>query len=101
MPRIRAISDLRNHADKISELCHRYGEPVFITKNGKEDLVVMSQAAFERQRARLELYEKLDEAELDAARGDEGITHEEMMRLLRRPRAEPGPRRAGRRPRAR
>ena len=85
MPRIRAISDLRNKAHEISELCHRYGEPVFITKNGKEDLVVMSQAAFERQQARLELYEKLGEAELDAARGDEGIDHAEMMRRLRKP----------------
>lgn len=84
MPRIRAISDLRNHANEISDLCHRYGEPVFITKNGKEDLVVMSQAAFEQQQARLELYEKLDEAEADAARGDEGIGHAEMMRALRK-----------------
>ena len=84
MPRIRAISDLRNHANEISDLCHRYGEPVFITKNGKEDLVVMSQAAFEEQQAKLELYEKLGEAEADAARGDAGIGHEAMMALLRK-----------------
>ena len=84
MPRIRAISDLRNHANEISDLCHRYGEPVFIPKNGKEDLVVMSQATFEQQQARLELYEKLDEAEAEDARGDEGVTHAEMMRELRK-----------------
>ncbi len=83
MPNIRPISDLRNHADRISELCHKYGEPVFITKNGKEDLVVMSQAAYERQQAKLELYAKLEEAELDAARGDKGVSHLEMMGMLR------------------
>ncbi|MEK7746946.1 MAG: type II toxin-antitoxin system Phd/YefM family antitoxin [Elusimicrobiota bacterium] len=83
MPNIRPISDLRNHADRISELCHKYGEPVFITKNGKEDLVVMSQATYERQQAKLELYAKLEEAELDAARGDKGVSHSELMGILR------------------
>ena len=83
MPTIRPISDLRNHADEISSLCHRHGEPVFITKNGRSDLVVMSQAAYERQEARLELYEKLEEAEADALRGDKGISHAEMMDVLR------------------
>ena len=82
MPDIRPISDLRNHADEISELCHRLGEPVFITKNGKGDLVVMSQAAYERVQSRLELYGKLDEAEADAAGGDRGISHKEMMAAL-------------------
>ncbi|MBI5242697.1 MAG: type II toxin-antitoxin system Phd/YefM family antitoxin [Elusimicrobia bacterium] len=84
MPDIRPISDLRNHADEISELCHKCGEPVFITKNGRSNLVVMSQAAYERQQARLELYEKLEEAEADAAKGDRGIGHKEMMRALRK-----------------
>ena len=83
MPDIRPISDLRNHADEISRLCHRQGEPVFITKNGKADLVVMSQAAYERVHARLELYGKLEETEADAARGDRGIGHKEMMAALR------------------
>ena len=84
MPAIRPISDLRNKANEIAELCHRSSEPVFITKNGKGDLVVMSQAAYERLEARLEIYEKLEEAEADAARGDQGVPHAEMMRALRR-----------------
>ncbi|MBI4064036.1 MAG: type II toxin-antitoxin system prevent-host-death family antitoxin [Elusimicrobia bacterium] len=83
MPTIRPISDLRNKAQAISQLCHSLGEPVFITKNGKEDLVVMSQAAYEREQDRLELYRKLAEAEEDVARGDRGITHREMMRRLK------------------
>ncbi|MBI3553999.1 MAG: type II toxin-antitoxin system Phd/YefM family antitoxin [Elusimicrobia bacterium] len=85
MATIRPISDLRNHADQISSICHDSGEPVYITKNGREDLVVMSAAAYERQQARLDLYEKLDEAEADASRGDKGISHSEMMRALRTP----------------
>ena len=83
MPAIRPISDLRNHADAISRLCHQRGEPVFITKNGRSDLVVMSQAAYDEQQARLELYDKLEEANVDAARGDRGVPHKEMMRVLR------------------
>ena len=62
MPIIRPITDLRN-TNEISELCHKQQEPVFITKNGYGDLVVMSIAAYEKQLALLELYKKLGEAE--------------------------------------
>lgn len=84
MPSIRPISDLRNHADQVSRQCHDSGEPVFITKNGRSDLVVMSQAAYDRQQARLELYEALDSAEADSAAGDKGVGHAEMFRRLGR-----------------
>ena len=40
MPAIRSSADLRNSYNEISTFCHRYGEPVFITKNGKGDLAV-------------------------------------------------------------
>ncbi len=43
----------------------------------------MSQAAYERQQARLELYEKLEEAAAEAAKGDKGLGHADMMGLLR------------------
>ena len=46
MPQIRPITDLRN-TNEISELCHAQKEPVFITKNGYGDLVVMSIEAYE------------------------------------------------------
>ena len=42
MPSIRPSSDLRNNYNEISEFCHRYNEPVYITKNGAGDLAVMS-----------------------------------------------------------
>jgi prevent-host-death family protein len=46
MPQIRPITDLRN-TNEISELCHAKKEPLFITKNGYGDLVVMSIEAYE------------------------------------------------------
>ena len=60
MPQIRPIADLRN-TNEISDLCHARREPVFITKNGYGDLVVMS----------IETYEALVEnAAIDAAISD-------------------------------
>lgn len=46
MPQIRPITDLRNTTE-ISELCHAKREPLFITKNGYGDLVVMSIETYE------------------------------------------------------
>lgn len=83
MPVIKPISDLRNRANEISRLCHKGDRPVFITRNGQSDLVVMSQAHYDRLQAQLELYRKLDEAEIQATGGAKGIGHREMMRRLR------------------
>lgn len=47
MPQIRPITDLRNTND-ISEICHKVREPIFITKNGYGDLVVMSMETYEQ-----------------------------------------------------
>ena len=73
MPRVRPISDLRNKCHEISKICHDTGEPVYITKNGEDSLVVMSVAAYERDQARLELYRLLDDAEADVKARDRGI----------------------------
>lgn len=80
---IRPISDLRNRSSEISELCHREDQPIFITKKGKGDLVVMSQAHYERLHGLLELYQKLGEAEALDAAGEQGITHREMIGRLK------------------
>ena len=61
MPTIRPSADLRNNYNEISELCHRYTEPVFITKNGRGDLVVMSIETYELLAGKLDLYRLLDE----------------------------------------
>ena len=67
MPLIRPSADLRNNYNEISELCHEYPEPVFITKNGTGDLVVMSVETYELLSGKLELYSLVD-AGLDKAR---------------------------------
>ncbi len=72
MPAIRSSADLRNNYTDISSFCHKYGEPVFVTKNGKGDLAVMSIEAYEALVGRFELYELirkgLDDAEAGSAR---------------------------------
>lgn len=62
MPKIYPIKELRNTTE-ISEMCHESQEPIYITKNGYGDLVVMSIEAYEKVLAKLELYEKLAEGE--------------------------------------
>lgn len=83
MTRIRPISDLRNRFTEISEECHATGEPTFVTRQGRADLVVMSQAAYDLLTARLALYEALDAAESDRAVGDAGVAHDQVMARLR------------------
>jgi prevent-host-death family protein len=60
MPSIRPSSDLRNKYNEISEFCHENNEPVYITKNGKGDLAVMSIETFEFLAGKFELYKMLD-----------------------------------------
>ena len=70
MPPIKSSADLRNDYNGISTLCHTYGEPVFITKNGKGDLAVMSIEAYEEITARFELYTSLERGLKDIQEGD-------------------------------
>lgn len=70
MPTIRPSSDLRNNYNEISEFCHTYNEPVFLTKNGTGDLVVLSNAEYERLVGKQELHRLLDEgfSDMDAGK---------------------------------
>ncbi len=70
MPEIRPSSDLRNKYNEISEYCHMHDEPVFITKNGTGDLVVLSNAAYDALISRITLHQKLNEGldDMDAGR---------------------------------
>ena len=70
MPAIKSSADLRNNYNDISRFCHTYAEPVFITKNGKGDLAVMSIETYERLAGRFELYGKLQEGFNDIEHGD-------------------------------
>jgi len=60
MPEIRPSSDLRNKYNEISQFCHESGKPVYITKNGKGDLAVMSITTYEKLTEHLELYSLLE-----------------------------------------
>ena len=83
MPNIRPISDLRNNSNEISEFCRTSCEPVFITKNGVGDMVVLSIEMYERQQAQLDLYARLAEAEAEIASGADGANFFEFARKLR------------------
>jgi PHD/YefM family antitoxin component YafN of YafNO toxin-antitoxin module len=58
MPRIIPIRELKN-TNNISELCRSTNEPIFVTKNGYGELVVMSMETYEEQLRRLEFYQEL------------------------------------------
>lgn len=86
MPYIRTVSDLRNKYKQISKLCHDEDEPVFITKNGKNDMVLMSltlyekkKTLYEKQQALLEIYQKLSEAEAESEPSKTKISHRQLM----------------------
>lgn len=70
MPNIRSSADLRNNYNDISEFCHTYPEPVFITKNGKGDLAVMSIETYEQLIGRFELYGLIQEGLTDIQNGN-------------------------------
>lgn len=69
MPTIRSSADLRNSYNEISNFCHNYSEPVFITKNGKGDLAVMSIEAYENLVGKFELYGLIQEGLTDIVEG--------------------------------
>jgi PHD/YefM family antitoxin component YafN of YafNO toxin-antitoxin module len=58
MPQIIPIKDLKDTAS-VSELCHKTDEPIFITKNGYGDMVLMSMELFESTRRKLDMYNDL------------------------------------------
>ena len=65
MPRIIPIRDLKNTA-AVSQMCSESKEPVYITKNGYGDMVIMSMEAYEEKMQLLDAYAKLDAAEVEA-----------------------------------
>ena len=77
MPQIRPITDLRNTSE-ISDACHARREPVFITKNGYGDLVVMSIETYE------EMLDCIADAEQEIAAGGQLLDAKEALGALRR-----------------
>lgn len=90
MPIIKPISDLRNKAHEISDLAHQSNQPVFITKNGEGDLVVMSMGHYDQLQRKLQLYSKLAIAQSEVAAGGRGRGYKLVMRDLRKKIREEG-----------
>jgi len=82
MAKILPSSDLRNKYNEISNFCNTYNEPVFITKNGTGDLVLMSNAAFEELSGRRKLHRLLDDG-LAAMKDGGGRPDGEVFAKLR------------------
>ena len=68
MPRIIPIKDLKNTSE-ISELCHLSEEPIYITKNGYGDMVIMSIDIYEQTMKRLNVYRELEISEKQIKEG--------------------------------
>ena len=83
MPQIRPITDLRN-TNEISELCHTKKEPVYITKNGDGDLVVLSIEAYEELIYTLQTDTAIREAEREAENGGKLVDAREALSSLKR-----------------
>lgn len=69
MPQIVPIKELKN-TNRISQMCHESHEPIYVTKNGYGDMVIMSMEAYERQMVLAEAEAKLAAAEEQVAAGN-------------------------------
>lgn len=81
MPRIIPIRDLKDTA-AISQMCNESSEPIYITKNGYGDMVLMSMKTYEEKLWKADLYAKVAEAEQQLQNG-EGQDAREALRALR------------------
>ena len=89
---IKASATIRNNYNEISKLCKESGEPVYLTKNGEGDLVVMDIIAFERRAKELKLAEQLWEIRTARLAGAKGYTTTEVRDVLRKTIADAGAR---------
>ncbi len=79
---IRPVSDLRNNFSEISKIVHETAQPVFLTKNGFGDMVVLSMEAFENMQFESEIYYKLQAAEKEAELTDKRYSSKEVFQAM-------------------
>ncbi len=79
---IKASASIRSNYNEISKLCKESGEPVYLTKNGEGDLVVMDITAFERQAKELKLAEDLFSIRTARLSGASGYSLSEVRKIL-------------------
>lgn len=83
MKLIRPVSDLRNNFADISRTVHETAQPVFLTKNGYGDMVVLSMEAFQALQFESEVYFKLQEAEKEAELTDKRYSSKDVLQAMR------------------
>lgn len=81
---IRPVSDLRNNFADISKTVHETKQPVFLTKNGYGDMVVMSMEAYEKMKFDSEVYSKLADAEREADITNERFSSKDILAAMRK-----------------
>ena len=79
---IRPSAAIRQNYNEIADLCRKSKEPVYLTKNGEGDLVIMDIESFTRREKMLKLRENLLAVEEDRAMGRRGCTIDELERFL-------------------
>jgi len=80
---IRPVSDLRNNFADISKTVHETDQPVFLTKNGYGDMVVLSMEAYEKLHFESEVYFKLMEAEREAESTNVRYDSKDVLKAMR------------------
>ena len=83
MNMIRPVSDLRNNFAEFSKTVHETAKPVFLTKNGYGDMVVLSMEAYENLQFESEIYFKLKEAEREAELTDTRYSSKDVLKAMR------------------
>ena len=83
MKMIRPVSDLRNHFADISKTVHETAKPVFLTKNGYGDMVVLSMDAYESLQLESEVYFKLQQAEKEAELTEKRYSSKEILKAMK------------------
>ena len=80
---IRPSAAIRQNYNEIAEQCRKIAEPVFLTKNGEGDLVVMDIGTYNRGEKMLKLREELLTVEEDRLRGSKGYSVDEVAAMMR------------------
>ena len=83
MMNIKPSAAIRKNYNEISELCKRSGEPVYLTKNGEGDLVVMDIETYARRESMLRLRENLVVAEEGRLNGKPGYSIDEVSAMMK------------------